>query len=327
MDKGANGSIPSRHRWVMEILERSGSKLETAGEGVFACALGDELARFLGRPMVTFTFQRRAAMNGRADLAAPGSWLHDQLLRFARDRGRVARAYLGPRPGLDAKQLAAERLSVSAEDLASLERRYGSLLVFTFRIFYYSDPAAEVLLHLGYDAERRRISRRGLPRLLADAQPVANPNGYHPAPAPDVGAAFSAVWTAVEDEVELRVRGLEEAGRTAYEARIHVVENYYRQLLAEEKRLMESRASRKGHDESKGRIDLLKVEWERRMKEEADRLRPQVVARLCAVAVLQVPLEKWGKVGTGTGAWVDTVRGESWTENGGDHCAKEGNGG
>jgi len=218
----------------MEILERSGSKLETAGEGVFACALGDELARFLGRPMVTFTFQRRAAMNGRADLAAPGSWLHDQLLRFARDRGRVARAYLGPRPGLDAKQLAAERLSVSAEDLASLERRYGSLLVFTFRIFYYSDPAAEVLLHLGYDAERRRISRRGLPRLLADAQPVANPNGYHPAPAPDVGAAFSAVWTAVEDEVELRVRGLEEAGRTAYEARIHVVENYYRQLLAEE---------------------------------------------------------------------------------------------
>src|SRR5215510_13135205 len=107
--KGPNGS--SRHRWVMEILERTGSKLETAGEGVFACALGDELAHFLGRPVVTFTFQRRAAMSGRADLAAPGSWLHDQLLRFARDRGRVAAAYLEPRAGLESAPLAAERLS------------------------------------------------------------------------------------------------------------------------------------------------------------------------------------------------------------------------
>jgi hypothetical protein len=325
--KGANGS--SRHRWVMEILERTGSKLETTGEGVFACALGEELARFLGRPMVTFTFLRRAAMNGRADLAAPGSWLHDQLLRFARDRGRVAAAYLEPRSDLDARQLAALRLSIPPDDLTLLEQRYGSLLVFTFRIFYYSDPAAEVLLHLGYDAERGRVARRGLPRLLTEARPVVNHNGYHAGPAPDVGAAFAAVWNAVEDEVELRVRSLEEAGRTAYEARIRIVENYYRQLLAEEKRLMESRASRKGHDESKGRIDLLKVEWERRMKEEADRLRPQVVARLCAIAMLRVPLERWGKDGAGMGAWIDVARGESWSDhgtNGDGHCAKGGNG-
>ena len=327
MVKGANGS--ARHRWVMEILERTGSKLEMAGDGVFACALGDELARFLGRPMVTFTFLRRAAMNGRADLAAPGSWLHDQLLRFARDRGRVAAAYLEPRSDVDARRLAAERLSTPPEELTRLEQRYGSLLVFTFRIFYYSEPAAEVLLHLAYDTERGRVARRGLPRLLAEARPTVNHNGYHTGPTPDVGAAFAAVWSAVEDEVELRVRSLEEAGRTAYEARIRIVEDYYRNLLAEEKRLMESRGSRKGHDESKGRIDLLKVEWERRMKEEADRLRPQVVARLCAVAMLRVPLERWGREGVGTGAWVDQARGECWTEhgtNGDGHCAKDGNG-
>jgi hypothetical protein len=307
----------------MEILERTGSKLENAGEGVFACALGEELARFLGRPVVTFTFLRRAAMNGRADLAAPGSWLHDQLLRFARDRGRVAAAYLEPRPDMDPRRLAAERLAARPEDLTLLEQRYGSLLVFTFRIFYYSDPAAEVLLHLGYDAERGRVARRGLSRLLAEARPVVK----HAGPAPDVGAAFAAVWSAVEDEVELRVRNLEEAGRTAYEARIRVVETYYRQLLYEEKRLMESRASRKGHDESKGRIDLLKVEWERRMKEEADRLRPQVVARLCAIAMLRVPLERWGR--EGDGAWIDTARGETWMDhgtNGDGHCTKDGNG-
>ena len=327
MVKGTNGS--ARHRWVMEILERTGSKLETAGEGVFACALGDELARFLGRPMVTFTFLRRAAMNGRADLAAPGSWLHDQLLRFARDRGRVAAAYLEPRADVDARGVAAERLNTPVAELTRLEQRYGSLLVFTFRIFYYSEPAAEVLLHVAYDAERGRVARRGLPRLLSEACPEVHHNGYHAAPLPDVGAAFAAVWSTVEDEVELRVRGLEEAGRTAYEARIRIVEDYYRNLLAEEKRLMESRASRKGHDESKGRIDLLKVEWERRMKEESDRLRPQVVARLCAIAMLQVPLERWGKESGGISAWIDVARGESWTDhgtNGYGHCTKDGNG-
>jgi hypothetical protein len=325
VDKGGNGGVPSRHRWVMEILRRGGSKLEPAGNGVFACALGEELARFLGRPKVTFTFLRRAAIQGRADLAAPGSWLHDQLLRFARDRGRVATAYLEACPGLEPARLAGERLGARAGDLTLLERRYGSLLVFTFRIFYYSDPAAEVLLHLGYDAERRRILRRALPRLLAEAGASASQNGLHPAPSVDVSAAFSAVWHAVEDEVELRVRTLEESGRTAYEARIRVVENYYRQLLAEEKRLMESRASRKGHDESKGRIDLLKLEWERRMKEEADRLRPQVVARLCAIAVLHLPLERWGREGAGHSAWVDTARGESWTESAtnGNRCENE----
>ena len=59
----------------MEVLERGGNHPEPVGEGVFACALGDELARFLGRSSVTFTFQRRTALQGRADLAAPGSWL------------------------------------------------------------------------------------------------------------------------------------------------------------------------------------------------------------------------------------------------------------
>jgi hypothetical protein len=323
VDKGGNGGILPRHRWVMEILRRGGTHVEPMGEGVFACALGEELARFLGRPSVTFTFLRKAAMQGRADLAAPGSWLHDQLLRFARERGRVASAYLEPRAGFEPSRFAAERLGTPAEQLTRLERRYGSLLVFTFRIFYYSEPAAETLLSLGYDAERRRIVRRALPRLLSEAKAAVTENGYRPAPALDVGTAFSAVWGAVEDEVEMRVRTLEEAGRGAYEARIRVVESYYRQLLAEEKRLLESRASKKGQDESRGRIDLLKVEWERRMKEEADRLRPQVVARLSAIAVLRVPLERWGTAPGLPGVWIDTARAEAWPdsgENGSSRC-------
>ena len=322
MVKG-NVNVPPRHRWVMEILERAGSHLEPAEDGVFVCALGEDLARFLGRPTVTFTFLRRAAVRGRADLAAPGSWLHDQLLRYARDRGRVATAYLEPKPGVEPARLAGERLGGVADALTLLERRYGSLLVFTFRVFYYSEPAAEALLHLGYDAERRRVVRRGVVRLITEAKAEVVENGYHPSPAADVGAAFAAVWGAVEDEVELRVRGLEETGRSTYEARIQVVESYYRQLLAEEKRLYESRANRKGQDETRGRIDLLKVEWERRLKEEADRLRPQVVARLCAIAIVQVPLERWGN--GGSDAWVDTARGEAWTVqpgNGANRCAE-----
>jgi hypothetical protein len=55
------------------------------------------------------------------------------------------------------------------------------------------------------------------------------------------------------------------------------------------------------------------------MKEEADRLRPQVVARLSAIATLHVPLERWrisrgnGHGGEG-GLWLDLARGEAWDD-------------
>jgi hypothetical protein len=254
-----HGDVPPRHRWVTEVLSRAGATLLPDAFGIYTCALGEEISRFLGRDSVRLTFQRKTAMAGEADLAVPGSWFHDQLLRFARERGRVAVGYLGPRADLDRNRIVASRRGDQTGLIEILEKRYGSILVFTFRVFYYTDPAEEDVLHIGYDAERGRVVRRSLPRMVAEAQGVPEEDGFAPAPRPDVSTAFAAVWNAVQDEVEEHVRALEEAGRSAHAERIRTVEIYYRQLLAEEKRLLESRANRKGQDESKGRIDLLKV--------------------------------------------------------------------
>jgi hypothetical protein len=118
--------------------------------------------------------------------------------------------------------------------------------------------------------------------------------------------------------VEARVRTIAETGRAAYEKKVEIVEKYYRQLLAEEKRLLKTRATKRGQEESRGKIDLLKLEWERRVKEETLRLEPQVVATLSAVARLWVPLERWtcrlngGAPPRDRDIWVDLARAEAW---------------
>jgi hypothetical protein len=133
-----------------------------------------------------------------------------------------------------------------------------------------------------------------------------------------VDAAFDAAWGVIQDEVAARIHAIQQEGRSAVAEKIATVERYYRQLLAEEKRLLKTRASRRSEQETRNKIDLLKLEWERRVKEETERLKPQVIANLCAVARAWVPLERWRctlKTPGGTGEkdiWLDLARGEAW---------------
>jgi hypothetical protein len=311
----------SRHRWVFEILDRAGAIPEDSEEGFYTYRLTDGLVDLLKRDRVTFTFRKRLAGNG-VELVSPGSWLHDQLLAYARGRGRITRGFLAPRPDLDREQLAAARRRGFQGLSERLERRYGLVLVFTFRLAYYSDPPRETLETVAYDCERRRVMRRAVSRKTVCEASESPEETFGAAPKPDLDAAFGAAWEEIQDRVESRVHALQHEGREFLENELATVERYYRQLIAEEKRLQKSRSSKRGHEESRRKIDLLKLEWERRVKEETERLRPQVVVSLSALARLHVPLERWRAAVNGKNGledkelWLDLARSEAWEGSG-----------
>jgi len=308
---------PRRHRWVFEILDRAGAVPEDSDEGLYTYRLADGLVDLLKRERITFTFRKRMAGEG-VELVSPGSWLHDQLLAYARARGRITRGFLVPRPEVDRGAVASARRRGFVELGDLLERRYGTVLIFTFRLAYYSDPPKETLETVTYDCERGRVLKRPVSRRTLYEASETPEEGFAAAPAPDLDRAFHAAWEEIQDRVESRVQALQHEGREFLEEELSTVERYYRQLIAEEKRLQKSRSSKRGHEESRRKIELLKLEWERRVKEETERLRPQVVVSLSAVARLHVPLERWrasveGKNGLeDKELWLDLARSEAW---------------
>lgn len=310
--------LPPRYPWVASVLHRSGTIVESAAKGVFELNLGEDLAGLLGRDKAKITFRKRLARMDGVDLASPGSWFHDQLIRYARQRGAVVQGFLPLKEDLDRESLIRVRRPGLVRLDVMKERRYGNILVFAFHLYYYSEPPEERIVHVTYDCDRRRVDKRPLQNLLSRTAGVGPLGSFSLGKRPKVREAYQAAWEAVQDQVEQKVHTIEQEGKAILEDRIATVERYYRQLLAEEKRLQKTRSSRRGQAESQDKIDLLKLEWERRVKEETDRLRPQVIANLGQIARIRVPLERWvctiqekdGEVQKEV--LVDVARGETW---------------
>jgi AAA+ ATPase superfamily predicted ATPase len=312
-----NGDRPAARRnrrvqWVFDILSRSGTERTSGDKGVYAFDLTEPLASTLGRKTLRFTFQRRLGSREGVELAAHGSWLHDQLLKFAGGWGRTTAFYL-PRPGeVDRESLLAKRrIGGSLEE--RLEERYGTLLQFTVRLSYYTDPPRESLLTLVYDTTQGKVLKRGCSKRLLETGREAPEDGLAVSRSIGVREGFAAVWSRIENTVEEEVHRLRQEGREALAGKLRTLENYYRQLIEEEKRTQKSRTSRRSREESEAKLDLFKLEWERRVSEETARLEPQVVASLAAVARIHSPCERWRLGGDGEGqVWLDLTRGEAW---------------
>ncbi len=310
-----------RHRWIFEVLARSGAVLQGSERGIHAYRLGDGLSTLLKRDELRITFRRRLAGQAEVELATPGSWLHDQLIRYALRRGRVTLMHLRPREDLDRAALLRARRRGTIELSSLEEKRYGVLLIFTFSLSYYSEPPANEALTVTYDVQRGKVVQRPVGRrslFEAESEPA---EGFLPAPVVDVAEAFHHAWDAVQDHVEARVGEIQKTGQQGLDRELTTVERYYRQLIEEEKSVLKGRGSRRGQDESRRKIELLKVEWERRVKEETERLKPQVVAALSAVAQVRTPLERWRCQGEADAPdreiWVDLARAEAWEIAGG----------
>lgn len=310
-----------RHRWIFEVLARSGAVLQGSERGIHAYRLGDGLSTLLKRDELRMTFRRRLAGQAGVELATPGSWLHDQLIRYALRRGKVTLVHLRPRQDLDRAALLRARRRGTIELSSLEERRYGVLLIFTFSLAYYSEPPANETLTVTYDAQRGKIVQRPVGRRSLFEAASEPEEGFEPAPTVDVSVAFHHAWEAVQDHVEARVGEIQKAGQERLDRELATVERYYRQLIEEERSVLKGRGSRRGQEESRRKIDLLKVEWERRVKEETERLKPQVVAVLSAVAQVRTPLERWRCRSQADALdreiWLDLARAEAWEIAGG----------
>ena len=112
-----------------------------------------------------------------------------------------------------------------------------SISFFTFRISYYSEPAKEEVRHLAFDCERGKVDKRPYHRQVLRASADGHLKEFKPSPRPDFDTALRAVWEVIQDEIEMTVHAIQQEGRAAVDEKIETVERYYRQLLAEEKKL------------------------------------------------------------------------------------------
>ena len=311
---GENGRRRSRReQWVLDVLERSGSA-RGVEDGIYSYALEGRLAELLGREELEFTFQRRRAGRAGIELAASGSWLHDQLLRYAAEWGQSA--VLHAPVGGDLHETGIKRRRWTGTPGTVLERRYVPVYRFTFRVAFYGEPPGVELVEVVWDTGTGRRLARGIPaRIEETLGETADPEVLPPTES-DPQDAFRRAWEAVEVEVEARVRELQEEGQEKLDREIRSLERYYRQLIDEEKRLLKTRTGKAAREEAERKLDLLKLEWERRVKEETERFRPQVLARLVAAATVLFPAERRVLEGGGGNepeeVWIDPLRGECW---------------
>lgn len=294
---------------------------EAARDGdVTRFRLGPELAGRFGRPELALTFRPAvAAHHEDVELVAAGSFLYDLILRLVREKGRAASGWLPVDPEIDpAARLLKAAPRLADRKLVRLREEWGTIYLFTFRLGFYFDMPHERLYTVRVDWEQGRVRHDVHPwRLVNAAGPP--PDGAPGTPSgPEPEKAFRMAWVKVEEEVAHLTEKHRQGARVRLEEEVHTIETYYRQLIEEEKSIREQRVTKKGREESDAKIEMLKLEWDRRVLEEKRRLTPEVTVALSCALKLRTPIEKWrakpapGPRPTVADFWVDRHTGDTW---------------
>lgn len=311
---------PELEQLIRQSLRALDAEELESAEGVHRYRLLDGLKERLGRDEILITFSARtAAQRADVDLVSAGSYLYDLILRLVRERGRAAAGWLPAQPGLDAPAAilkVAPRLKGRA--MKPVKRVWGVVYLFTFRFGFHFDTPHEKLYTVRVDHDGERVRHDVHPWRLVETATPETSETLGAAPRVDPERAFRFAWEKVEEEVaRLTARYGHEAEKQLSEE-IQTVEHYYRQLIEEEKRVREQKNTKRGREESEQKIELLKLEWDRRVAEEKKRLRPEVTVVLSCAAYLRTPLERWKcapRAGTREAMaefWVDLHSGEAW---------------
>jgi hypothetical protein len=305
---------------IRTSLRSLGAEEAERGGDITRFRLGDELAGRFGRPELAITFRPAvAAHHEDVELVAAGSFLYDLILRLVKEKGRAASGWLPVDPELDVEarlRKAVPRLA--GRTLARQREEWGTIYLFTFRLGFYFDMPHERLYTVRVDWESGRVRHDVHPWRLVNAAgpPTEGAPGTPSGPEPE--KAFRMAWVKVEEEVEHLTEKHRQGARARLEEEVHTIEAYYRQLIDEEKGVREQRVTRKGREESDAKIEMLKLEWDRRVLEEKRRLTPEVTVSLSCALKLRTPLEKWraraarGPKTVAADFWIDRHTGDVW---------------
>jgi hypothetical protein len=301
------------------LLSLGATELER-NEGVTRYQLVDGLVERMGREELLITFSSSVAGHRPdVELISAGSFLYDLILRLARERGRAAGAWLAPRTDLNPPELIVKLVPRLADRRFSRQKAtWGASYLFSYRLGFYFDTPHEKFYTVRIDLDRGRVRHELHPDKLIEGALSEPPDPEVPVAPTDPERAFRMAWGKVEEEVERLTEKYRQQGESHLQDEIRTIEHYYRQLIEEEKRSREQKNTRRGRDESDQRIELLKLEWDRRIAEEKNRMSPEVSVVLSCASCLRVPLEKWrARAGRGpreaaADFWVDLHSGEAW---------------
>lgn len=312
--------IAELEQFIRTSLLSLGARECPAETGLARYALEDPLAGRFGRDHLLLTFHSSvAAHHPEAELISAGSFMYDLILRLVREQGRAASGWLPRDESIDppgriikaAPRLAGRRLSQVREG-------WGSVYLFTFRLGFHLDTPHERLYTVRVDLEQGKVRHDVHPWRLIDAAGPP-PDGAGPAGGRDAERAFRLGWDRVEEEVARLTGRYQQQGEVRLNEEIRTIENYYRQLIDEERSLRELRAGRPAaREESDHRIELLKLEWDRRVAEEKRRFSPEVRVELSCALRLATPLARWRASAGATRRepavdfWVDLHSGDVW---------------
>ncbi len=305
---------------VRTSLQSLGAREVFRAEDVTHFQLSEDLALRMGKKELFLTFNSAvAAHRNDVELVSAGSFMYDLVLRLVRERGRAAAGWLPVNPEVDPQASiihAAHRLE--GRKFTRQKEAWGSIFLFSFRLGFYFDTPHEKLYTVRVDYERGRVRHETHPERLLDPAVAAPAKKERSVTRLEPEKAFRMAWGKVEEEVARLTARYQGEGQQELEDETKTIEKYYRQLIEEEKRARLARNTKRGRDESEERIEMLKLEWDRRLAEENSRFSPDVSVVLSCASCIRTPIEKWrARPAPGTRElvadyWVDLHSGEAW---------------
>ncbi len=267
-------------RFAARTLRAHGAALEEIEHGCLRVTPGP-LAAQLGRAPIVLAFDRTGlARHEAAHMVATGSPLLGTLIAIARHGGTLTRWRFDPRTPAPARLPTGD--AVEPENRRTWVRLYRLHIVAAVHAVEH----AQSLVTVVWDPQTHALlDGAELPH--GDATFSAT-RGRSAAPAntgSELRVALEHAQTVIETRLRKTVKRLHASADEQLDRRLAALAAYYRELLAEE-------GDRKGRARTSGdgeRATRLKLEWERKISTERERLAPRGSLRLTAVEELWTP--------------------------------------
>jgi len=229
-----------------------------------------------------------------ATLAIPGSPFYLSLMDLARSSGTLTHVYapiVEPLPNTPPERLFVDADTIDWEPGDGANHPH---ILFNFAISYHSVVTSDDLVSIGYDVVRKAFRDTELVGALHSvwSETLAeNPVDWRELDSTDLEALFPAAMEELNRLIRKKVAKAVKTTQKYLDREISGVEEYYRQLIAEEKQIL-NRLSRTSPDEAKDqerKIRRYQLDWKRRTAEEVRHHQCRVNIRLVSVAEIFMP--------------------------------------
>ncbi len=280
--------------FVMDVMRRYGGVVTALRKNAFRVKFR-ESPPFADSTELVVALERKALGHyPDAALGIPGSPFYFKLVDLARSRGKLTKVYT---PLVEPLPEAPPRRLFAASD--SLRWRAGDCgnhphIVFNFAISYHSVVTSDDLVSIGYDVVREAYRD---PRVIDALHAVwsetlgENPCGWKEVEPPDLNGVYASALEELNRLTRRKVARARKNTQKYLDREIRNVEEYYRQLISEEKQFL-SRLSQTSPEEAKDherKIRRYQLDWKRRTAEEVRHHRCRVNIRLVSAAHVVLP--------------------------------------